>query len=34
VQKPLMQNSPGQQLQPSVSGVHCSPLRMQQMPDE
>lgn len=34
VQKPLMQNRPGQQLQPSVSGVQRSPSRMQQVPEE
>ena len=34
VQKPLMQNRPGQQLQPSVSGVQRSLFRMQQMPEE
>lgn len=30
---PLMQNRPGQQLQPSISGAHCWLLRMQQTPD-
>ena len=31
-QKPLSQNRPGQQLQPSVSGSHCWPLLMQHRP--
>lgn len=31
-QNPLRQNNPGQQLQPSVNGSHCSPLRMQHTP--
>ena len=34
VQKPEMQNRPGQQLQPSVRGVHCWLFLMQHTPGE